>query len=181
MKKLVIKNEKDFKKFCYLIWFYKHLKTKFTLDNTYNIHQDELKKIIELLNIKDKQKRLDLIYDYICGLIDKEYILTNFCEFKNDQCLCQRIKHNPRINGCCQDCENLKNGNCSIKAITCKLYFCPFIKKRKKAFRYQDNLITKYFLNFKQKLIFKYTPFTDKKEMLRIVNEPFLKWVFSNW
>ena len=135
----------------------------------YNTDDDTLKKIEKAINIKDIKKRYEFIYDTVCDYIDKKYLDCNYCEFKDDICKYYREKNElNHKNGCCYNekrgglCEHLKNGKCSIKSISCKLYSCPILRENKINFRIKDIPLIKYFFNIKQKYYIKYSFFKDK-------------------
>ena len=90
-------------------------------------------------------------------------------------CYCNRAKcKSKQVGSCCiktstgEICEHFDKEIkfCKIKSITCKLFVCPFL--RKKGIRYSVNKIPyiKYFLSIRQKLIIKSNPFVDKDEMI---------------
>ena len=163
---ITINNQKDYKKFINKIILYKsffYKKAKFTLEN--NIQNEELEIIINALNIKNKNRRLDYVYDEICKILNKK-IDFSICKFKNNKCIIQRKNNSKNCNGCCLKCKNLKNSQCNTENITCKLLYCPFIKKHYKIIKMKDIDLFKLF-SLKQKLILKFDFFSTREEVLQ--------------
>lgn len=73
-------------------------------------------------NIKEMSENYDLIYEEADKLIN-EY---NPCQFENGKCIIAREKN---IEICCKPCYYLTNKGCNVKALGCKLAFCPDIWK----------------------------------------------------
>ena len=120
------------------------------------------------INIKDKYKRYEFIYDIICNDLDKK-LNTNYCEFKNDICKYFREKNElNHKNGCCYSdsrgglCKYLDKDHCTIKSISCKLYSCPTLRENNINFKIREIPLLKYFFNIKQKYYLKYSFFKDK-------------------
>ena len=174
MKKEIIISDTDDMK-TYLKWFrlYHLLNLNKELFTTYKydalkIDREVLESLINAHNIKNKNKRLEYVYDTACSYIDDNYVSKNFCEFIDDQCLYQR-NHKKSMNqkdGCCRNCKYLNYG-CSQKALADKLFFCYYIRKVKKCPRLNDILILKYFLNIKQKAIAKTIIYYPREESIK--------------
>ena len=122
-------------------------------------------------NIKNIEKRYRYIYDVVCDYLDNEFKEKNICQFNNNRCVgVEKGFHcNESIYGCCYGrtrgiCKYLKNGKCSIKSISCKLFVCRYLKKNYKI-KYDNNNIPllKYFFNWKQKRIIEDSLFIDKE------------------
>ena len=163
----IIKSTKKFLKICDK----NNYKLKFNyLEDINNI--DKLfwvKNIEKAINTKNTEKRYSFIYDNVCEYIDKKYQKCNYCDFKDD--ICVFFRNNKDIcheNGCCYSdsrgglCKNLVNNSCQIKSISCKLYSCEYLRKRKVNFRMKNIPLIKYFFNIKQKYYIKYSFFKDK-------------------
>lgn len=154
-------------------------------DNNYKLKYNYLEKINDenilfwlnniekAINIKDISKRYSYIYDTVCDYIDKKYLECNYCDFKDNMCIF--FRNNPNIaheNGCCYSdargglCENLVNNKCNIKSISCKLYSCEYLRKRKVNFRMKNIPLIKYFFNIKQKYFIKYSFFKPKSYVM---------------
>ena len=140
--------------------------------------QDDYFKVcsIQAANIKDLKKRYSYIYDVVCDYLDKEFINKNICGFKDNICL--SVKNNGHCpeskNGCCYGrnrglCKNFKNGTCTIKSISCKLFTCRYLKKKKIRYKVNDIPLLKYFFNIRQKFIIDTSIFVDKKEMIELL------------
>ena len=163
---IIINNQKDYKKFINKIIIYKsflYRNIQFKLEN--NIQNEELNIIINALNIKNKNKRIEYIYDEICKILNKK-IDFSICKFKNNKCIIQRKNNSKNYNGCCLKCKNLKNGQCNTENITCKLLYCPSIKKKHKIVKMKDIQLFKLF-SIKQRLILKFDFFSTREEVLQ--------------
>ena len=99
-KSLVIKTKKDLEKFYKRLWLYRsflYRNVTFILkEDKYNISN-----FIMALNIKNRRKRIEYIYDNACLEIDNFYEGKNVCGFKDNQCYVQRKLNNNKFNGCC--------------------------------------------------------------------------------
>ncbi len=135
--------------------------------------KEELLMCEHAFNIKDKNKRLEYVYDTICDYHDKLYINTNICEFDKDgRCLCQREYHHPaKTNGCCGLCTYLGKNGCTIKSIACKSHFCRYIIKKKNIKSHREVKLYKYFLTAPQKNVASYNYWNTKEENLRIMKK----------
>ena len=99
--------------------------------------EEQIKKAIEIIKVDNIKEKYSIIYDEICDYLNKDFIQNGYCDFKNNKCIAQR-KHKlyppNRNNGCCsiqiKKCPNLKDGNCTVECVACKLFSCKFLKKR---------------------------------------------------
>lgn len=143
-KSLVIKTKKDLEKFYKRIWLYRsflYRNVTFILkEDKYNISN-----FIMALNIKNRRKRIEYIYDNACLEIDNFYEGKNVCGFKDNQCYVQRKLNNNKFNGCCRMCIHQSKTGCKTKNLTCKLFFCEEAKKRHKTLTIKDINIFKMF------------------------------------
>lgn len=136
---------------------------------------EDIIKIIGIINTETRKDKYSLIYDYACDYLDSEFRGKNLCEFKNNMCCCNRTKpKNKQVGSCCiktstgDICEHFDDNKkcCKIKSITCKLFVCPYLKKKNISFPVNKIPYIKYFLSIRQKLIIKSNPFVDKDEMI---------------
>jgi len=196
MEKIVFYNSDNIDKFYKKIWIYK-LYYIFKKNIVINYCGKEYKSIrecpkeivdilkcIEILNERNKRKRLELIYDYSCEYLDNEFLKKNLCEFKNNMCGCNRIKEKHlQISSCCESlktrkiCEHFDKNKkmCNIKSISCKLFACPYLKKKNINYSINRIAFMKYFLNLRQKSICKVSFFQDKDEVVEKLLK-FYKW-----
>ena len=168
MKTKIIKlnNKVDTKKFERKIWIYKSIiykRTKFILEN--NVKNINYSSVIEALNIKNRIKRINYIYDKACSEIDEYNKIKHIdCEFKNGKCMNQ---HNTkRINGCCRLCRLQSSHGCTSQNITCKLFFCDQLEKKYKTIKFNDIKIIKC-LSLTNRIIVKDNYFETKENFLR--------------
>lgn len=143
--------------------------------NLYNIQK--------AINIKNIKERYNFIYDKVCEYIDKEYLTYNYCDFKNDVCIYFRKEGKlDHKDGCCYSkdregtCTHLKNHRCKIKAISCKLYSCPYLRENNINFKINDFPLIKYFFNIKQKYYLKYSFFKPKSYVIYKLIESQKEW-----
>ena len=131
---------------------------------------------IHACNIKDINKRYSYIYDRVCEYLDNEFNSKNICDFKDNICL--SVRNNGHCseskNGCCYGtnrglCKNFKDGKCTIKSISCKLFTCRYLKKNKIRYKVNDIPILKHFFNLKQKFILDTSIFKDKDEIIELL------------
>ena len=146
-------------------------------DKKINIAKEKDQRIINIyhiekaINIKDKKQRYEYIYDVVCNYLDESFQKGNLCEFINNQCLSDRNKKFKKNCGCCctnnnNICKYLKNGSCTIKCISCKLFTCPILKRKKIKFRIKNIPLLNYFFNIRQKEVLVCTFFTPKEKII---------------
>ena len=127
--------------------------------------------IITAINIKDKYKRYEYIYDTVCSYLD-EKIKTNYCMFKDDMCIRDRLKNNNHKNGCCEckgrgKCKYLIDSKCTLgNCMACKLFTCHTLKVLGIKQNINDYVLTKYFFTNKQKDILQFSYWTPREIVL---------------
>lgn len=124
----------------------------------------ELIKLIELLNIKNKYKRIYKTINDTCDYIDNYYKNINTCSFKNNQCICHRKQNLEYTNGCCRNCFYQSSKGCTTKNIACKMFYCSYIKDNNNVLDYKDLILLKV-LNPMQLLILKSDYFRTIEEV----------------
>lgn len=136
------------------------------------------KQMIIASNEKDLEKRYSYIYDVVCTYLDNEFKNKNICCFENNRCISVRNNGHCResLNGCCYGtkrglCKNFKDGRCTIKAISCKLFTCRYLKKQGVKYRVNDIFLLKYFFNIRQKFLLENSIFKDKDEIIKLLLE----------
>ena len=144
---------------------------KLTKNDINNIKLRDIVTIMIAINIKDKYKRYEYIYDTVCSYLD-ERINTGYCQFKNDICIRDRLKNNNHKNGCCEcgsrgKCKYLIDSVCTLgNCMACKLFTCHTLKKLNITQDINDYALTKYFFNNKQKRILQYSYWTPREIVL---------------
>lgn len=83
----------------------------------------EYEKYVYALNIKNRRKRYEYIYDEAIAEINS-YYKDDLCDFKNNMCIAQRKKGGDKINGCCRMCRIVTEKGCPSSNISCKLIYC---------------------------------------------------------
>ena len=165
MNKLIkINNQTALDKFYRKLFFYKSFifkKTKFTVETNF----EEVKPIINALNIKKRKPRIIYIYDEACNQIDKHYQNKNICGFKNNKCYVQQKLQNGTINGCCRMCLYQSTKGCTTKNLTCKLFTCSEIEKRCKVIKFDDLKILNL-LSFRNRMILKSDYFSKREDVI---------------
>lgn len=137
----------------------------------------EIIKCIKATFIKEKEKRIEYIYDQACKDLDEEFEKNNYCDFKEDICKAKRNCKEKATMGCChkfknrilmsgglQECPYLINKRCATQCITCKLFTCDAINVK---FKLRDIPLIQYFFNPIQKLIVKISFFTKKEKIIK--------------
>lgn len=166
MNKLIkINNPTALDKFYRKLFFYKSFifkKTKFTVETNY----EEVKPIINVLNIKKRKERIIYIYDEACKQIDNHYKNKNICGFKNNKCYVQQKLQNGTINGCCRMCLYQSAKGCTTKNLTCKLFTCSEIEKRCKVIKFDDLKILNL-LSFRNRMILKSDYFSKREDVIK--------------
>ena len=103
---------------------------------------DNLITIVNALNIKNRKKRIEYIYDEAVKEINI-YYKDDLCQFKNNKCIVQRKRNDDRVNGCCYTCPNLGKKGCSTINLPCKLVYCKTALKNMKKLKMNDIKILK--------------------------------------
>ena len=86
-KIITINNYKDYNKFLKKINIYKSIlyyNTLFEVKN--NINEKNIDYITNALNMKNRKKRIEYVYDQSCKLIDRKNQGINICGFENGKC-----------------------------------------------------------------------------------------------
>ena len=167
-KKIIIKSERDLDKFYKKLKYYKlSLFTKFESDNK------NIQDIITALNIKNRNKRIIYIYDYVCNYIDNFWNGKNYCGFKNNKCYCQQQIKSKYINGCCRLCLYQSIKGCKTNNLTCKFYYCTEVCKRYRVLTYEDIKILNLFSS-RQRIIIKHSFFNSREQILFDLKYSFL-------
>ena len=168
-KVIIINNNDDYKKFLKKIKYYKTIffkKIKFKVEN--NMKNNEIDIIVEALNKKRRKEQNEYVYDEVCKFLDDKGDL-NICGFKNNKCIVQRKNKSKRFNGCCLTCKHQKNHSCDTKNLTCKLFYCPTIKRKYKIYKMRDINLLKLF-SIRQKYFLKFDFFSSREEVLKDLN-----------
>lgn len=166
MNKLIkFNNQTALDKFYRKLFFYKSFifkKTHFTVETNF----EEVKPIINALNIKKRKERIIYIYDEACNQIDKHYQNKNICGFKNNKCYVQQKLQNGTINGCCRMCLYQSTKGCTTKNLTCKLFTCSEVEKRCKVIKFDDLKILNL-LSFRNRMILKSDYFSKREDVIK--------------
>lgn len=164
-KKIEIKNINDYNKFIkklkwYRLFIYKRVNFSCSSNKLFK----DIESIIDSLNIKNKRKRIEYIYDYSCNYIDNYCKNKDFCKFKDNKCLNQYDKK--LVNGCCRGCRYQSSNGCLTSNLTCKLFYCHSVKEKNKVIEYKDLNILKV-LSKRNRVIIKHNFFVDRETYLK--------------
>lgn len=164
-KVLKINNQKDLNKFYNRLFLYRSFLYNFV---TFKLERDkyDINDLILALNIKNRRKRLEFIYDTACQEIDNYFANKNVCGFENNQCRVQRKLKNDKFNGCCRKCSFQCSGPCPTKNLACKLFYCSEVKSRYKIIKIEDLKVIKV-LFWRQKILIKSDYFSSREEVIR--------------
>ncbi|MCR5186703.1 MAG: hypothetical protein K6D97_06280 [Clostridia bacterium] len=163
MKKVLIKDEKKLyrKLFLYRSILYKNV--EFSYDNKIS---DQAKEICKALNIKDKVKRIEYVYDSCIRVIEDYYKDKNYCDFVDGQCFCQRDDNSSRKNGCCQICKYQSENGCPTQNLSCKLFYCDEVSKNNQMLSLKELKILKVF-NLRRRIIAIDNFFARKEDVIK--------------
>lgn len=167
---LIFKNDHDIKRFYHFFWFYQIIFYFTKLDATYKncSLKEECQGIITAYNLKNKAKRLKYIYEKVCSNLDDLAKQNNYCDFKCNKCLVQRNRE--AFNGCCGNCKYLGSNGCTIKSLTCKLYYCFKIRKIKKCPHLLSFKLLRYYLTPVQMYKLSFCFFETEDDTLKIIS-----------
>ena len=135
---------------------------------------NSLEDLANAINIRNKKERIEFIYDRVCDYLDSDFLGQNKCEFLKNQCLADRAKPYYKDCGCCRAksgelCDYLKDGKCTIRNLGCKFFICPTLKKKGLKYKINDFYLLKYFCNFREKIVLRYTIFVPKEKVIERV------------
>ena len=166
-KTILLNNDSDYNKLIKKLNLYKsilYINTHFQIKN--NINKEDIEYIINALNIKNRKKRIEYIYNQSCEIIDSKKKDINMCGFKKGICYAQRKKLHSKCNGCCRRCIYQTNNGCSTQNLSCKLFNCSEVTKRYDVITYKDLNLLKI-LSLKNKCIIKSDYFSSKEDVLK--------------
>lgn len=166
-KIITINNYKDYNKFLKKINIYKSIlyyNTLFEVKN--NINEKNIDYITNALNMKNRKKRIEYVYDQSCKLIDRKNQGINICGFENGKCWVQRKIKNGKCNGCCRKCIYQTSNGCSTKNLSCKLFNCTEVRSRYNVIRYNDLKLLRL-LSKKNQIIIKSDYFSKREDVLK--------------
>lgn len=138
--------------------------TLFVVKNS--INDEMINYMINALNIKNRKKRIQYIYDKSCELIDNKTKNINICGFKSGKCYVQRKLKNGKYNGCCRKCLYQTKKGCSTKNLSCKLFNCTEVTSRYEVIKYKDLKLLKI-LSLKNQIIIKSDYFSKREDVLK--------------
>lgn len=155
---MIVKDKEKFYKKLFILKYIPFIKYSTELDD------EELKTIIEALNIKSRYKRIYYILDKAADYIDNYYSKCRLCDFKNNKCICHRNLNKEYINGCCRLCIYQEGKGCTTKNVACKLFMCTHAVIDKKRLELNDIKLTKL-LNSYQRFILKSDYFSTLEQV----------------
>lgn len=164
IKKLKIETERDLKSFYKKLFLYK----SFLFRNTFfELNSDPLQinSVLMALNIKNRKKKINYIYDSACYFIDTSYKNLDVCGFKNGKCYVQQKLKKDLINGCCRGCLYQSCNGCQTANLTCKFFFCSEVEKRIKVIRREEVPVLRCF-SIRQRTLLKYNYFSSREDIL---------------
>lgn len=158
--------------------------------NNYNLiglinnSNEQIDNCLKAIFIKNKDEKYEFIYDTICDELDEKWNEEKPCDFKCDICIYQRETNKiPRKNGCCysfwysrnllkiegiHQCDYFdKEKHCTNKNISCKLFACAYLKRKKKFYiNEKDVIIIQLFFNKYQKYVIKHNFFVSREQLI---------------
>ena len=161
---IVIKSEKDLKKFYHRLFIYRSYLFTFVKFKSEN---KEIEKIIKALNIKRKSLRNKYIYEEVCKEQDAYFKGENVCGFHDGYCMAG-LK-----NGCCHVCKYVTEGGCPSHNVACKLYFCHLVYEKRKVPDYKEFKLL-YAMGIRKRAITIHDYFVPFDIAIRDVNFPIM-------
>lgn len=169
---IYINKESDYYKKIYLLRLLSFFHIK--INNNYKGIKtiQEIDNITDILNTRNRKDKYSKIYNLSCDYLDNEFICKDLCNFKNNICICNRNKAKEKsVGSCCvktktkEVCSYFDDNNkyCKIRSLGCKLFVCPYLKKKGINYRVNDVVYLKYLLSFRQKIIAKCSIFTPEE------------------
>jgi len=155
MKEIKIDSTK--KLFLYKTFLYRNV--HFTTDSD----SVAIKDIVEALNIKKRNKRIEFIFDRACQRIDEHNKGINMCEFCDGQCKIQ--KGTKYYNGCCRLCKYQSDKGCTTSNLSCKLFFCDAAQENFEPLKFRDLPLLKLY-TFRQRYMVIFSFFSSREQML---------------
>lgn len=144
-----------------LLFLYRTCLFKFTRFSTNN---KDLELIVNALNIKNRRKRIEYVYDEAINIINKYYYM-DLCNFQNNKCIVQRKTNSDRINGCCRMCNLVTETGCPSSNLACKLLYCKTALGNVKQLKFKDISILKC-LSLEQRIILRSDFFETREEII---------------
>ncbi len=163
---LHLDSERDIKWFYRLLPLYRSCLGKLFCYETNSNIDDNLKLVMEGLNIKNGRKRIRFVYDTCCMIIDKHDMGCNKCGFRDNRCYVQQLGCNKDTCGCCRWCRYRRNEGCPTSNLACKLFNCSEVTTRYEVIGFSDLPLLKL-LNMRRQLIVKSDYFSLREDVLR--------------
>ena len=150
-----------------------------------SIYLNDILNALRVVLLPTKKRQNEFIYDTVCTYLDNEFKRCNICDFKNNQCVANRVggcgKHTTM--GCCYSfdyarlyeprlvkneklCKYMKNKSCSTQNISCKLFTCAYLKEKNIKFDTHKILLLDCFFNRKQHEVIRSNFFRNREEIL---------------
>ena len=139
---------------------------------------------INAIFFNTRYERYNYIYDTVCNYLDGFFYGKNLCDFRDNKCGEKRLVNSNSYVGCCHHykikllgplipknltlCEHLKEDHtCGAKCISCKLFTCNYLEKKRIKFKIKDILLLNVFFNPLQKYFIKTMVFTPKRKIIK--------------
>lgn len=161
-----------------LLFLYRSIlfrKVKFKTDN------NELRNIVNALNIKNKKNRIMYVYDEAIKYINN-YYKDDLCKFIDGKCIAQRLSNSNHIDGCCYRCPIVTDKGCPSSNFACKLIYCKTAIVNMKRLNFNKVKILKC-LSINQRIVILTDFFSTREEILEDANKGLfrtvLKYIFK--
>ena len=157
-----------------LLFLYRSIlfrRVKFKTDN------NELRNVVNALNIKNKKNRIMYVYDEAIKYINN-YYRDDLCQFIDGRCIIQRKTNSLHVNGCCYRCPIVTDKGCPSSNFACKLIYCKTAIGNMKSLNFNKVMILKC-LGISQRLVILSDFFCTREEILEDANRGIFITIFK--
>ena len=168
-KRIEIGNEEEYQEFLRRLPKYRGLRyraTEFTARS--KVHPKRVADIVTALNIKNRRKRIEYLFDRACDIIDAHNEAEGIICHYNADGICEDPKHQTRKNGCCCHCYLQSSSGCPSRNLSCKFYFCDHMCGKHRPLTMEDIDLLRLF-TASQREIIKNNVFVTRKAYINML------------
>ena len=149
-----------------------------------SIYFNDIVNSLKALYIDNIKNQYEYIYNTVCNYLDLKFQQNNFCEFKDNKCIANRLNISAHSNmGCCYSfkyagfwdtrlikdiklCDHLNCKKCNAICIACKLFTCKYLRRKNIIFNSRNILLLDCFFNKKKNIILESNFFKTREEII---------------